>query len=86
MDKCQEQARQRAYYLLRKKPTDKRCQDCGILLPHGKQTYCLDCLLRAYIRTKGDSGNERKKIRHRLYNRGLDSKEIEYEIKKRGIG
>lgn len=63
------------------------CKICGVELPHGKQQYCLNCLLKDYIAAKKES---RKAHNHlitaysRLNNRGYDRELIEYEIEQRG--
>ena len=63
------------------------CKICGVELPHGKQQYCLDCVLKDYIKAKEEN---RKTHEHlvtayaRLSCRGYDKEMIEYEIEQRG--
>ena len=63
------------------------CKICGVELPHGRQQYCLNCLLKDYIAARKES---RKAHNHlitaysRLNSRGLDKEIIEYEIEQRG--
>ena len=63
------------------------CKICGVELPHGRQQYCLNCLLKDYIAARKES---RKAHNHlitaysRLNSRGLDKELIEYEIEQRG--
>ena len=60
-------------------PVGKCCVECGNLLPDGRASYCLDCLLKDYA-----SGN-RRVAGQRLSCRGYDKEMILYEIKERGI-
>lgn len=64
------------------------CKICGVELPHGRQQYCLNCLLKDYIAARKES---RKAHNHlitaysRLNSRGYDRELIEYEIEQRGV-
>lgn len=56
----------------------KNCAICNKALPNGKQSYCMDCLLKEYLH--GDT----KRARHILECRGYDKATIQYELKQRG--
>ena len=71
--------RNRMYYRKTWKPTTKTCKTCGALLPHGRMTYCIDCLLRDFKQ------NGTRQARHRLENRGYSVIDAWIEIKQRGI-
>ena len=58
---------------------NKHCAKCGDPLTDGRQSYCLDCLLRDYLY------NNTATTRQRLYNRGYDTEMILTEIEERGI-
>ena len=63
------------------------CKICGVELPHGKQQYCLNCLLKDYIKAKEEckkGHNHLITAYSRLNNRGYDRELIEYEIEQRG--
>ena len=60
-------------------PVAKFCLSCGDPLPDGRQTYCIDCLLRDY-----KYGN-RAVAAQRLACRGYDKEMILTEIEDRGI-
>lgn len=60
-------------------PVGKCCVECGDPLTDGRQSYCLDCLLRDYLY------NNTATTRQRLYNRGYDTEMILTEIEERGI-
>ena len=60
-------------------PVGKHCVDCGELLPDGRASYCLDCLLKDYA-----AGNK-VVAGQRLACRGYDKAMILAEIKERGI-
>ena len=61
---------------------------CGVELPHGKQQYCLNCLLKDYMKAREEG---RKAHKHlvtayaRLSSRGLDKELIELEIEAKGL-
>lgn len=64
------------------------CKICGVKLPHGRQQYCLDCLLKDYIKAKEEckkGHNHLITAYSRLNSRGLDKEMIEGECKERGI-
>lgn len=64
------------------------CKICGVELPHGKQQYCLNCLLKDYIKAKEEckkGHNHLITAYSRLNNRGYDRELIEYEIEQRGV-
>lgn len=67
------------YYRKNRKPTTKTCRSCGVLLPHGRMTYCIDCLLKDF------KANNARQARHRLENRGYTVMDAWLEIKQRGI-
>ena len=64
-EKCRKEARYQRWKLCNSKGTEywntiypkihekhrviKYCKICNCELPHGKQTYCLDCLLKMYM-------------------------------------
>ena len=56
----------------------KYCKICNCELPHGKQTYCLDCLLKMYV------NDSKSKALHILNSRGLDKTMIQEELRERG--
>lgn len=58
------------------------CEICGVELPHGRQKFCLECLLKSY---KGDDIEKYRRARSILYCRGYDKEMIEYECEERGI-
>lgn len=58
------------------------CEICGVELPHGKQKFCLECLLKSY---KGDDIEKCRHARSILCCRGYDKEMIEDEYKERGI-
>lgn len=63
------------------------CKICGVELPHGKQQYCLDCLLKDYIKAKEECKKDHNHLitaYSRLNSRGYDRELIEYEIEQRG--
>ena len=63
------------------------CKICGVELPHGKQQYCLNCLLKDYIKAKKEckkGHNHLITAYSRLNNRGYNRELIEYEIEQRG--
>lgn len=66
----------------------KTCKVCGAKLPDGRQQFCLNCLLKDFIKAKEES---KKAHNHlvtayaRLRSRGLDKKLIELEIEEREI-
>ena len=63
------------------------CKICGVELPHGRQQYCLDCLLKDYIKAKEEckkGHNHLITAYSRLNSRGYDRELIEYEIEQRG--
>ena len=64
------------------------CKICGVELPHGRQQYCLDCLLKDYIAAKEEckkGHNHLVTAYARLNSRGYDRELIEYEIEQRGV-
>lgn len=65
----------KAYY----KPVEKYCPDCGKRLDDGRQTWCVDCLLKDYAETKSRIAYKR------LSCRGYDRELITEEINSRGI-
>lgn len=73
--------RQREYYKKHHKRKISYCKMCGVELPHGKQEYCLNCLLKDY---KHSAGKAHTTAYSRLSNRGYDKEMIEYEIEQRG--
>ena len=60
------------------KKVKRYCKDCGELLPHGKQQFCLDCLLRGFMRNDYT-------YRMRLRNRGYNTIDAWLAIKERGL-
>lgn len=56
----------------------KYCKICSHELPHGKQTYCLDCLLKMYL------NDNKHEALHILGSRGYDKAMIKEELKQRG--
>ena len=60
-------------------PVIKYCATCGDQLPHGKQKFCLKCLLNEYLH--GDSF----KAYTRLKNRGYTGQTIMQEIQRLGL-
>ena len=61
---------------------------CGAELPHGRQQYCLNCLLKDFIKAK----EEGKKAHNHLFtayarlsSRGYDKEAITTEIEERGL-
>ena len=64
------------------------CDKCGAELPHGRQQYCLNCLLKDYIKAKEEgkkAHNHLVTAYARLRSRGLDKELIELEIEEREI-
>ncbi len=55
------------------------CKTCGGEVEHGKQTHCIDCLLKAYKRK-----DTRGWALHVLSCRGYDAETIRFEIEERG--
>ena len=55
---------------------EKHCRICNALLPHGSQTYCLQCLVNGYIH--GDN-IFRRKCMHILSCRGYSVEDIREE-------
>lgn len=64
------------YYRKHRVLVDKMCACCGIKLDDGRQTYCLECLLRDY------RDNHTPISVRRLYSRGLDKTMIKEELKR----
>ena len=66
----------------------KTCKVCGVELPHGTQQYCLNCLLKDYMKAREEG---RKVHNHlvtayaRLRSRGLDKELIMNEINERKL-
>ena len=63
------------------------CKICGVELPCGKQQYCLDCLLKDFMKAKEESKKAHTHLvtaYSRLHCRGYDKKTIETEIEKKG--
>ena len=58
------------------------CKICGVKLPHGRQKFCLECLLKSY---KGNDIEKHRRARDILYCRGYDREMIEDECEERGI-
>ena len=58
------------------------CKICGVKLPHGRQKFCLECLLKSY---KGIDIEKYRRARDILYCRGYDKEMIEDECEERGI-
>lgn len=56
----------------------KYCKICNCELPNGKQSYCIECLLKEYFQ-----GNKQKAF-HILSCRGYNTIMINEEIKQRG--
>ena len=66
----------------------KTCKVCGVELPHGRQQYCLNCLLKDYIKAKEEgkkAHNHLVTAYARLRSRGLDKELIELEIEAKGL-
>ena len=72
-DRCKEV--RKSYYLRTRTLVDKFCAVCGVKLPDGRQTYCLECLLKDYRDTHSQIS-----IR-RLYSRGFDIQMINEAVK-----
>ena len=68
---------QRAYRKKHYKHVGRCCEDCGALLPDGRQRYCLDCLLKDYIENKSRIAYAR------LACRGYDRELIALELQSR---
>ena len=45
------------------KPVVKHCKKCGTVLPDGRQTWCLDCLLLDYKLNKSPKAYQRLSLR-----------------------
>lgn len=71
--------KRKIYYREHHKPVGKKCDMCGDVLPDGRATYCLTCLLKDHAQ------NPSIVTRKRLYNRGFDSLMIEEEISSMGL-
>lgn len=67
------------YYKEHRKLVEKYCPDCGKRLEDGRQTWCLDCLLKDYATTESPVAYKR------LVCRGYDRELITEEINSRGI-
>ena len=66
----------------------KTCKVCGAELPRSRQQYCLNCLLKDYIKAKEEGKKAHNHLATacaRLRSRGLDKELIELEIKERGL-
>lgn len=64
------------------------CKICGVEIPHGRQQYYLNCLLKDYIKAKEEgkkAHNHLVTAYARLRSRGLDKELIELEIEEREI-
>ncbi len=62
------------------------CKICGVKLPHGSQQYCLDCLLKDYIKAKEEckkGHNHLVTAYAHLNSRGFNKELIELEIEER---
>lgn len=66
--------KRKLYYKQHRQLVSKKCGMCGEVLPDGRATYCLTCLLRDHAQ------NPSIVTRKRLYNRGFDSLMIKEEI------
>ena len=71
--------RRKIYYREHYKPVGKKCGMCGDVLPDGRATYCLTCLLKDHAK------NPSIVTQKRLYNRGFDNLMIEEEIASMGL-
>lgn len=67
----------KTYYKKHHKPVEKYCADCGKKLDDGRQTWCLDCLLKDYAENNSHIAYQR------LANRGYDRELIMEEINSR---
>lgn len=65
----------RLYYKKHRVLVNKKCVCCGTKLNDGRQTYCLECLLKDY------RDNRTPISIRRLYSRGFDKDMIEEELK-----
>ena len=66
--------KRRAYYKAHYQPVKKYCLECGKQLEDGRQTWCLDCLLKDYAETASPLAYKR------LLCRGYDKELIMEEI------
>lgn len=71
--------RSKRYYKEHRTLVNKQCACCGTKLDDGRQSYCLNCLLKDY------RDNPSVISRKRLYSRGFDKAMIEEEIKERTV-
>lgn len=80
--------KQLEYYKKHYKCKISHCKICGAELPHGKQKYCLDCLLKDFIKAKEESKKAHTHLftaYNRLHCRGYDKEAIETKIEERGL-
>lgn len=61
------------YYREHYVPVTKSCQSCGDPLPDGRQTYCLRCLVYAFMHCEGEA---RRAAYSRLALRGYTKSDI----------
>ena len=66
------------------KKIKKKCRTCGVELPNNSQKWCLDCLLKEYIKSIGTS-QEHQRITVILASRGYNKEMIMNEIEERKI-
>ena len=66
----------------------KTCKVCGAELSRSRQQYCLNCLLKDFIKAKQEgkkTHNHLVTAYTRLRSRGFDKELIGLEIKERGL-
>ena len=75
--KSENKAKRKIYNSLHYKSVGKTCASCGTLLPDGRASFCLDCLLKDYDATHSSRAYQR------LSSRGFDLQMIQHELNER---